>query len=162
MDVDTLSDEDLYSQLRVFRPELGPVVDTTRILYRNMLKKALDGKLSPVVSPFSSIPSSQDGDVFSLPNKSPRRRKAHQEDDTFEVLGDDATSAEKAEEALEGMNLSNKYVDSDYRDEWVQNDAVEVSPARFSFFLKAVFFGIVACFVAIAFIQYWVEQHNRK
>jgi len=143
MDIDSLSDHDLYAQLRVYRPHLGPVVDSTRALYRNLLRKALNGELSPSGSPNTSLENRV--------KKSPAKRRKQDEEDSiddeqFEVLGAEIPVPVKP-----------------YEEEWVQNDPMDLeSPGRFTFFLKSIFFGGIVALIAIAFIQYWVEEQNKK
>lgn len=60
--VDTLSDEDLYYRLKEFKPDLGPVVDSTRSLYKRLLTKALQGDVSAA----SILNASKDGHEMNL------------------------------------------------------------------------------------------------
>lgn len=145
MDVDSLTDEELFNQLRVYRPDVGPVVDSTRSLYRSLLRKALQGILTPT--------SSQE-QVSIQARKSPRRKTtqlvAETPDDTFEILGGDIPEKE-AQEWLEN-----------HPQEWVQNDPNEVASVKFSFFFKCVFYGVLVSFFAIVYINYLVKQQNQS
>lgn len=51
--VEDLSDEELFQELRKYKPDVGPVVDSTRGLYRKLLRRSID--------PSTTIPT----DVYS-------------------------------------------------------------------------------------------------
>lgn len=159
--VDDLDDENLYNHLREYRQHLGPVVETTRSLYRTLLKKALvegSPKLSEIAGTGDVVEPLQESPTVELRSrKSPRRRSRKsspivdevndedEEDEEFEVISPDEVAAVK---------------ETDYEGgEWVQNDPHEVAPA-FSFFVRAFLFGLGLSALAIFIIYTWTSQNQ--
>lgn len=84
MDTANLTDQQLYQQLRQYRPEIGPVVDSTRKLYTKMLIRARqehDGN--------SSLPA-------SLPS-----HKSNRSQQGFDDGGDDDGNLDEEAKLLE-------------------------------------------------------------
>lgn len=141
-EVDTLSDEQLYTYLSMYKPSIGPVVDSTRDLYRKMLLRAIadGGSLSK----------------HELENESTAATTGSDLD--FEIIGEDENSpaAGDVQEFIDDDKFIEEGVDVIGENEWVQNDPQEalIDPNPSSFCLKAFLFGFLlsSAFICIIFL----------
>lgn len=61
--VEDLSDEELYQELRKYKPDVGPIVDSTRGLYRKLLRRSIDPNtvIPAIVHPSPNSSSESNG-----------------------------------------------------------------------------------------------------
>ena len=167
--VDELDDDELYLELRKFNPTVGPVVDSTRGLYRKLLRRSLDSSPSAVAA---AVPLPDDEEFEELNQttevgedalaatgsgkKSPRNKSAR----TRNTPGSESpivTPSTKLTHRSHG-----KQVSFSEEVEWVQNDPDDVNvKTGWSFFCKAVVVMAFISFVAVLLIGFGASYINQ-
>ena len=132
----------------MYKPTIGPVVDSTRDLYRRMLLKAIaeGGSLSK----------------HELENESTAATTGSDLD--FEIIGeeDNSPAAGDVQEIVEDDDYIEEGIDAIGENEWVQNDPQEalIDPSPSSFCLKAFLFGFLlssACIIIIFILSFFSD-----
>lgn len=155
-----LTDQQLYSQLRHYRPEIGPVVDTTRELYTKMLLRALDDQ----------------NDQSLLSSPSGRNQPPSSNDVTPEVptphttveavvddLGDEEVDHEGSdiefltESAVEDDNFSRHSLNRSYQHAHKSRLVIEEELPENHFFAKAFLVGLALVLISV-FILYLLRS----
>lgn len=180
--VDNLDDDSLYREMRKYKPDVGPIVDSTRNLYRKMLRKSLDGPLFAHVTPAASTsaPATTSPVLIEQEEESPRMsaevpavparipsqkgtRSSRGRLSTSSAVTTEAVTSRPDPEPVEsGSGLKqriNRRVSFDDNVEWVQNDPEE-EPASLSFFLKAVLIGAFLCLILTLAIIAWADSQD--
>lgn len=145
-EVDNLSDEELYSYLSMYKSKIGPVVNSTRDLYRNMLRKAITdgGSLAKHELENESIAATTGSDLA----------------EDFEIIGDEENCLAAGD--VQGDQSNDEEDDDDVElaeevdvigsNEWVQNDPQEalIDPNKpKNFFFKAFIIGALLSIGAV-------------
>lgn len=142
-EVDNLSDGELYSYLSMYKPSIGPVVDSTRDLYRKMLRKAITdgGSLSK----------------HEVENESTAATTGSDLAEDFEIIGDDENSpaaGDVQENHLDDEVELAEEADVIGSNEWVQNDPQEalIDPSKSTFFFKTFVIGFILSTASLVFM----------
>ena len=158
--VDTLSDEDLYYRLKEFKPELGPVVDSTRSLYKRLLLKALQGDLT-ATSILNSSKESTRSPQGSSSGPITRSQTTPTEDgneggETTEEEDDQETEEEAMDVADDEFEiLDNRELDGE--DQYFQRQALITDNGESnSFLIKTVVVGLIIAALAIIIVAVWM------
>jgi len=153
---DLIDDDTLHSELKVFYPNIGPVVNTTRELYRKMLEKA-QLEAANVVSVERSEQRAP-----SMDRASPREvsfsdplddRDGSTEDD--EDDDDELTRSIDASDIIEGGadgsmdNLSQHSLSPTTGRRKIRTITIEEEPAVDNFFTKSLVIGLIVVGIAV-------------
>ena len=155
--VDTLSDEDLYYRLKEFKPDLGPVVDSTRSLYKRLLVKALQGDASAASILNSSRDSHESveksGPITRSRVTTPAEDEATEEDSQTE---DEAVDAEdEGFEVLDNQELEGE-------DHFFQRSGADTATAEANnFLIKTVVVGFIFAVLAIIAVAVWIPPTKK-
>jgi hypothetical protein len=165
--IDQLDDDALYTEVRKYKPDAGPVVDSTRSLYRRILRKSLDGGITLTpdrnssAGPSDQVPETRE-DEFEVLEELP----AEDAEPAVPVSSNTRASRGRTSTATASPNQTaspipelrkrhSRQVSFDDNVEWVQNDPEEEAPVTISFFLKAVLIGAFLCLIVTLFIVHW-------
>lgn len=158
--VETLSDEDLYFRLKEFKPELGPVVDSTRSLYKRLLLKALQGDLT-ATSILNSSKESVEGPQASPPGPVTRSKTTTADDEnvggeTTEEEDDEGTEEEAMDVADDDFEiLDNRELEGE--GQYFQRQALTTDGGESnSFLIKTVVVGLIFAVLAIIAVAVWI------
>lgn len=163
--VDTLSDEDLYYRLKEFKPDLGPVVDSTRTLYKRLLLKALMGDADAKGLLNSS------NDILGSPDSSPAgpvtRSKTTSapdadEGDTTEENSDQEDTEEDANVAEDDFEILESNQELDGEDAYFQRHSLTTDTVETNnFLIKTVVIGFIFAVLAIIAVAVWIPPTKK-
>ena len=173
-----LDDATLFQEIHKLLPDAGPVVDSTRRLYRKMLRRSMGLPSVPFAAEKSSasppsivhqepVVNEEEGfevlDAGEEPGatSSPQRggRSSRGRLSTPSVSSEAASPRPEEQSGLKQRH--NRRVSFDDNVEWVQNDPEE-QPASLSFFVKAVLIGAFLCFILTLSIIAWTDSMQEQ
>ena len=155
--VDTLSDEDLYYRLKEFKPDLGPVVDSTRSLYKRLLAKALQGEAS-AASILNSSRDSHESVEKSGPMTRSKVTTPAEEDD--EATEEDSQTEDDAGEDDDFEILDNQELEGE--DHYFQRSGADAATAEANnFLIKTVVVGFIFAVLAIIAVAVWIPPTKK-
>lgn len=162
-----ISDAQLYEELRAFYPQLGPVVDTTRELYKKMLTRAVQAGTSPSPSLSTLNRSSVEQDTTSgltVEEDAALTRALdileQEESDTEPEIDDVDESGETIPDyrSFSTMHLSRSSASALQQNETLRG-GIEDQCGN-SFFLKAFFGGLVIVLASVAALYVLRESYD--
>lgn len=162
--VETLSDEDLYFRLKEFKPELGPVVDSTRSLYKRLLLKALQGDASAT----SILNSSKEINDVESPSGPVTRSKTSsnpEEGNDGDTTEEDDQETEEDAEAMDVADddfeiLDNRELEGE--DQYFQRHASTADTVETNnFLIKTVVVGLIFAVLAIIAVAVWIPPAKK-
>lgn len=163
--VEALCDEDLYSRLKEFKPDLGPVVDSTRSLYKRLLIKALESnqdatsilnsskEVSEMESPVGPVTRSK---TSSNPEAGHDGETTEEEED--QETEDDTEAMDVADDDFE--ILDNRELEGE--DPYFQRHASATDTAETNnFLIKTVVVGLIFAVLAIIAVAVWIPPAKK-
>ena len=148
MDLIDLSDDDLHSELRAYYPNIGPVVDSTRGLYKKMLIKAREEGANPAVLAPRIITRNK-SDEDNLQDETAQQEQDESSDNEDIQLAQIIDAAEITESAYEEMDLTEGASCGSFRKTVrVSRIAVE-DEEQDNFFRRALIIGIAVVIVSV-------------
>ena len=166
-------DDALFAEVRRLNPDAGPVVDSTRGLYRNLLRRSIG---SPgAVAQQTSVPTEEAEEalehlekrvgasgVQTVPATASSKRSSRGRPSTEgETRAETSRSPVERTPPVAGLKKRHgRRVSFDSNVEWVQNDPEDalVQPRGLSYFAKAVLFFIASTIVLTLLINVWTAS----
>lgn len=167
--METLSDEDLYYRLREFKPDLGPVVDSTRSLYKRLLLKALQGDPNAMNKFDESKDSREDVDEplsgpvtrsKTTPAVNDIEGETTEEDGDQDETEDDEEAMDVADDDADFEILDNRELDGEdayFQRPSLTTEAVETN----NFLIKTVVIGLIFAILAIIAVAVWIPPSRK-